>query len=409
MFLEIILMHIVLLRLQKEPLRGKKIAEVLIISAAVFIIVLPFQFALPDFTRVAACTIFVLVATAFSFAKENRLAQSVFFACFANMIFLLFAQFSFFVMACGAFILAGEAGKIYENQTKNLDEITTNSVNLFLMIGTGITWLVFIALLVLQQIAPINSTAVIFLNAIIFAMLAILLLVFTNSVRGELNIRMKDESFANMLNYTNSIEKMATDARKFRHDHLNLLHGFDGYFAKNDINGLFGYYKKYANVFREETAKIETDALQKINPPEIRGVIAAKLLSADAAAETKIHIGVPYEFSITTAAFDLCRILGILLDNAVEACEKNSEAVLKFLAVKKDDGILFVIENTCRTTPNLSRIFKRGETTKKDGGGLGLYTASLLIEANPCFSLTTRVEQGFFIQELFVKEQSNNA
>ena len=112
----------------------------------------------------------------------------------------------------------------------------------------------------------------------------------------------------------------------------------------------------------------------------------------------------PYEF---------CRILGILLDNAIEAAKECEEKVINVRFIKdfKVNRELVIIENSYKKVDlDIEKIFEKGYSTKKeekDNHGLGLWTVRKILNQTDNLSLFTKAGE-LFSQQLEIYEQKVN-
>ena len=132
--------------------------------------------------------------------------------------------------------------------------------------------------------------------------------------------------------------------------------------------------------------------------------VSAKLY----AAEIK---GIKIDTNITTdinhiqmKIYDLCKILGIFLDNAIEAAHQSAEKTIS-LSIKKDENYekyFIAIENSFSGNVNINEIFKKGISTKGDNRGLGLWEVKSITEKYKSVMLRTTVKDKTFRQELTI-------
>jgi two-component system sensor histidine kinase AgrC len=96
---------------------------------------------------------------------------------------------------------------------------------------------------------------------------------------------------------------------------------------------------------------------------------------------------------------DLCRVIGILLDNAIEALE-GTKGTARVMISSDEQGTVFMIANKVGAPLDLSAIFKKGYTTKErvDGKaskrGLGLYNLRLILGRYPNAAINAKLEGG---------------
>ena len=247
----------------------------------------------------------------------------------------------------------------------------------------------------------------VYLASIFFA-----LYTFTDNMRKNIEISHANEMLANLQEYTKSVEEMTVETRKFRHDHRNLLLGFHEHISKKDFDGLLNYYEEYLSSFVDSTAKLDSqlNCLQLIEVPELKSIFSSKLLYAQH-LKINVHIEVPDVISGINGRLliDVCRIVGILLDNAIEACQSLGveTSALKFYAARQDLQILFVFINDCPASlPSISQMYEEGFTTKESKRGNGLHIANFLCACHDNVTLNTHMQDGFFIQELYVAPES---
>lgn len=116
---------------------------------------------------------------------------------------------------------------------------------------------------------------------------------------------------------------------------------------------------------------------------------------------------------IKISAYEFCRILGILLDNAIEAAKECEEKVINVRFIKdfKVNRELVIIENSYKKVDlDIEKIFEKGYSTKKekkDNHGLGLWTVRKILNQTDNLSLFTKAGE-LFSQQLEIYEQKVN-
>jgi len=196
---------------------------------------------------------------------------------------------------------------------------------------------------------------------------------------------------------------MYGEMRKFRHDYINILATLYGYIEYKDLEGLEKYFNTSIAPIGEKMRDTNStlDRLKKINILELKGLLALKLMQAQ---DQGIHVQIEVVESIEAIDFyiiDLTRIIGILVDNAVEACEEIKDSVLKVAIVKEANIINILIVNSIQEPfPSIEKIYKEGFSTKGEGRGLGLHTVRRIIDQSNNVILNTYISDNDFIQEL---------
>jgi two-component system sensor histidine kinase AgrC len=146
------------------------------------------------------------------------------------------------------------------------------------------------------------------------------------------------------------------------------------------------------------------ETLSEIKIGAVAGLFAAKMFMAEK-AEVTFNLSVNGQLaSVHMQVMELCEILGILLDNAVEAAAISSGKYVRAdIEAIDDDGAVFRIENSVDRKPSISRMSEKGYTTKEEGSGIGLYIAETILQKYPASSLNTFADGERVVQEFCVK------
>ena len=316
-----------------------------------------------------------------------------------------------FVFVIG-FAISKRPGIYLYKRLRPLDEELKRKLSIYILYGATITLGIFFVHTFLRY--AIDDFTILTLSyavtlAIGFAYLVFAIFAFADNIRMELDLRHKDELLKTLQSYTERVDSISTELKQFRHDHRNLMLGFHTYIAEQNLGGLKEYYDKYITEFTtsSDAKNIFMESLNMIQIPEVKSILSAKCVQAEQQG-VDVDIVVEVRDSVTVKdayiLLDLCRVVGILLDNAVEACQEVEGAVVRILVTNKDNNAYFVFTNTCATLPPINDIFNKGFSTKGDGRGLGLYKVSQILAQNNHITLNTNAKKGFFIQELTVSD-----
>lgn len=208
--------------------------------------------------------------------------------------------------------------------------------------------------------------------------------------------------------YNNTLSIMYDSIRGFRHDFSNFVQALYGYASAENIEGI----KKMSESILADCKNINNMGIldpKIINNPAVYSIITSKYYTA-----IKENITMNIEFMIdlnevNINTYELCRILGILLDNAIEAAKQCGEKVInvRFLKDYKANRKLIIVENSYnRKNIDIDRIFEKGCTTKSDENkehGLGLWTVRNILEHSNNLNLFTTTED-LFCQQLEIYE-----
>ena len=206
--------------------------------------------------------------------------------------------------------------------------------------------------------------------------------------------------------YNRTLTILYDNIRGFKHDFNNIVQSIGGYISTNDMDGLKDYYSDLMT----DCKKANNLAIlnpELINNPAIYSLLTSKYHKAE---ELGIKINFEIFLDLTTLnikTYDLTRILGILLDNAIEASSKCEEKIIN-VTIRKDNKAnrqLFVIENTyINKDVDTERIFEKAYTSKSgsDGKnhGLGLWEVRKILKKNNNLNLFTTKNEQLFKQQL---------
>nr|WP_238480438.1 GHKL domain-containing protein [Clostridium chrysemydis] len=96
---------------------------------------------------------------------------------------------------------------------------------------------------------------------------------------------------------------------------------------------------------------------------------------------------------------ELCRIIGILLDNAIEAAELSNDKIINVALVSNNNVKVIIVKNSYNgEKPNINLIFKEGYSTKNNNSGLGLKILKDIANKQRNIILDTRIDENYFTQ-----------
>lgn len=228
--------------------------------------------------------------------------------------------------------------------------------------------------------------------------------IFSNNQKLAFATREKVIEQRAMQLYIDEISKQNEEINQFRHDYLNILSSLESYLEEGDLQALTVYYQQTIQptrtLFLANASKLS--ALQKIDHPAIRGIFMTKLLLAQEKG-ISVHLEMTGKIIFPKHVFDLnlIRILGILLDNAIEEVDALGKGELAVAFFQEKDALLILIQNTVRNPVEpLYQLKKQGFSTKGKGRGYGLSTVDELMSQTSDLLLETTISQHLFVQKL---------
>lgn len=190
--------------------------------------------------------------------------------------------------------------------------------------------------------------------------------------------------------------------REFKHDFSNIMQSIGGYLCTNDLDGLKIYY---SSIFKEcsELQKIATLSKDVLNSPPVLSLINDKYYKAkDLGIEFNIDVLLDFN-TINMDIYEFTRVLGIFLDNSIEAASNSSQ---KFINVLLTNDTLngfasIVIENSCQSACiDTSKIFDKNFSTKPKNSGIGLWKVKKILNHYDNIFLNTSASNNLFRHQL---------
>lgn len=202
--------------------------------------------------------------------------------------------------------------------------------------------------------------------------------------------------------YNNTLRILHDNVRGFKHDFDNIVTTIGGYIRTEDMKGL----KKYYLQLEDDCQRVNN--LYLLNPEIINNDGIYNLLTKkyNEAEEKDIKVNITFLLDLSTLhmkIYEFARILGILLDNAIEASSECEEKIinLTFRNDNKNSRELIIVENTYNDKNlDTEKIFEKGISGKNNHTGLGLWEVRKLIKKNNNINLYTSKNDNFFCQQL---------
>lgn len=202
--------------------------------------------------------------------------------------------------------------------------------------------------------------------------------------------------------YNKTLKILHDNVRGFKHDFANIVTTIGGYVKTNDMEGL----KKYYLQLEDDCQKVSNLYIlnpEIINNPGIYNLLSTKYREAES-KNIKVNMSLLLDLNtLKMKIYEFARILGILLDNAIEASEECDNKLINI--VFRDDTKrhrqLISIENTYKNkNVDTVKIFGKGISEKENHTGLGLWEVNKILKSNNNISIFTTKNDKYFSQQL---------
>ena len=250
------------------------------------------------------------------------------------------------------------------------------------------------------------------------------LILFFRMTRLKDDLQNKALESRSLAAYSSGLERNIDDIRSIKHDIKNIFLTMSGFVERSGDAEMQAYYREKISPFaNDEIAKSDLyGRLAPINNEQLKAFLFYKISQA-----MEFGIDVDLDISPRFAApggsmdivdnMDIIRILGILLDNAIEECMTISHRSIDECVINKSDATAaaaiaiklsqndklasYAIKNTVNLETRVSGVVP-GASTKGAGRGNGLLIVRNILEKYDCATLNSYFKEDSFVQNLVI-------
>lgn len=222
------------------------------------------------------------------------------------------------------------------------------------------------------------------------------------SLSKVINLILTTQKLESAEEYNKTLHILHDSVRGFKHDFDNIVTTIGGYINTNDMDGLKNYYSQ----LEEDCSRVNNLYIlnpDNINNPGIYNLLTTKYNEAEEKG-IKVTLTVLLDLNdLHMKIYEFARILGILLDNAIDAATECDSKVLNivFRNEAKNNRNIILIENTYKDKDvDIDQIFNKGVTGKENHTGLGLWEVKQILKKNNNVNLYTTKNEQYFSQQL---------
>ncbi len=235
-----------------------------------------------------------------------------------------------------------------------------------------------------------------------------LLLAMRRSYQEQIQTEAKKKALQDLQDYTHNLEAMYNGLRSFKHDYINILLSISGYIENCDMDELKNYFenKIFPTKHLIDQGDYKLNQLSNIGVLEIKSLLSAKMIYAHESG-IDVTIDIPDRvdrFLIDTV--DLARILGIFLDNAIEATLETEQPQIGLNILRNKAGVSIIISNHFQDNGvSLHKLKQKGFSTKIGHPGIGLSNAQKIIHSYNNVILETTMHSSCFVQHMELEDR----
>lgn len=233
----------------------------------------------------------------------------------------------------------------------------------------------------------------------IFVIISTIFLVYNKLQRDKI-----EEQLNQMVEYVSKYEKIINEQGKRNHEFNNQLMVLNGYI--NDKEKLEEYLSLIINE-QKGGQNYRIKQLGYLPDGGLKGLIYYKLSKMEEKnIKSYLYVSdnLKHVFDDFSVEFyqDITKIFGVLVDNAIDAASEADPKEVE-LDIKYEDGcLIIVISNTFKKGIDVSKIGKKGYSSKGVGHGFGLSIVNDISKKNDKIEIFSDVDDDMYKQTLMV-------
>ena len=238
-------------------------------------------------------------------------------------------------------------------------------------------------------------------------LICVLLYLFKQKIENEKISKKYDELLDVMKNYESDIE----DQRTLRHETKNEFATIKCKLQDKEDNKTIIEYIDSVIGEKEKAGSTNYSKFKYLPSNGLKGFFYYKCTEAEKKGiSVSVNISKQIENSflkdIETKDFkDLARIIGVYLDNAIEASSTSEDKKLGIEMYLIKEKIEIIITNTFNNEINLDKIGKESFSTKGKHRGHGLLLVKKILSENNRFEAKKEIRGNIYIQSLKIKNK----
>lgn len=251
-----------------------------------------------------------------------------------------------------------------------------------------------------KSIFKVNTLLDLLVNFIIY--LSFILITFL-LYKENLKYEELNEKYNDLFNFLEKFEKEIIEKRKIIHDFNNKLIIINGY-----VNNQVKLKEYISEIIKEQKELKNNNFINNIDklPLGIKGLIYYKFSQINKNIDLNINVKnslKKFEKIPSKLNKEVLTIIGVIIDNSIEAVEKERKKSINIEISCKKNSFLIKIENTCTRNININEINNVGYSTKGKNRGYGLSLINDITSKEDKIKYNVKIEKNIFTSEVIIK------
>lgn len=246
-------------------------------------------------------------------------------------------------------------------------------------------------------------------GAVSVAYLLVVLLIFSYGGREEMSRKQLEAqrvSLQQQNTYIETLEGLQQEMRRFRHDYKNMMSGIYFQVKEGDLESIQNFIQGMTEDFDLQVGGQirRLTQLGNVHMLEVKGLLLCKLQEMQKdKIDCELEVLRPLDRTRVRVT-DLCRCLGILIDNAMDEVRGKEEPWIHIMVSSQEGYTTFRIKNKLYSQVDFHRIWQQGYSTRGADRGVGLASYRNILKRYENMFHFTAIQDGYFVQELKIQE-----
>lgn len=207
------------------------------------------------------------------------------------------------------------------------------------------------------------------------------------------------EQLKNLKMYTDQLEHDQLKLRNFEHNYKNQIKDLRSIAVNGDFEKMkvsLVELEDYSNSYFDNISMQLFKDLNNVQNPYLKSLLISKLTLIHQ-NKTTCHFECRNIVNdVTINIFDLVRLLGISIDNAIEETKGQKNSEIQLAIIQESKQLSFLIINTTHTKTKINQMMQDGYSTKKNHAGFGLANVQDIKKKYPNLFVQYRNDNSWF-------------